>query len=161
MGCVVVVCICGWGRGSMWVRKSVRCRLRDVNGGAEHVAVQRGPVVWRVLPGEVRRRPAVVCPRQPLRHRDGHQLLPAQHRALLLRRRLVQPPAPALRHGPARIPQDRTLPRGHCPRSLPPVRFFSTTNYHYFYHYFYLPLTTSTSTSTSTSFHSSRLKKCH
>ena len=143
------------------VRRSLQPGVRDADGGTKHGIVRGRREVRRVLRDPVRGRPAMVRGRPALGGRDRHQLLPAQLGPAHRQWRVVQPSEAPLRHGPARIPQDRTLPRGHCPRSLPPVRFFSTTNYHYFYHYFYLPLTTSTSTSTSTSFHSSRLKKCH
>jgi hypothetical protein len=107
----------------VWVRQPLQPGVRHQHGGAEHGALQQRPQLRRLLRGAVRRgggrRPLVSA---GLRRGDGHQLLPAQQRAPVRRRRLVQPAARPLRHVAARVPAHRALQGWHCPRLLPQVR---------------------------------------
>jgi hypothetical protein len=111
-------------RRRLRLRQPVQPGVRREQRGAEHGAVQPGAELRRVLRDQVRgpARVAVVPPGEPLHPGDGHQLLPAQLRAALRRRRLVQPAPPPLRPRHAHVPPHRRVPRRHRPRHLPPVR---------------------------------------
>ncbi|AQK61888.1 Expansin-A6 [Zea mays] len=109
-------------RRRLRLRQPVQPGVRREQRGAEHGAVQPGAELRRVLRDQVRgpARVAVVPPGEPLHPGDGHQLLPAQLRAALRRRRLVQPAPPPLRPRHAHVPPHRRVPRRHRPRHLPP-----------------------------------------
>ncbi|XBI48542.1 hypothetical protein VPH35_112250 [Triticum aestivum] len=112
--------VCRWG---VRLREPLQHGVRLEHGGPEHGALQQRPQLRGLLRGAVRpgrhrgRRPPRLPPR--LHRGDGHQLLPAQLRRVLRRRRLVQPSPRPLRHVPARLPAHRALPGRHCPRLLP------------------------------------------
>ncbi|XBI26667.1 hypothetical protein VPH35_051319 [Triticum aestivum] len=100
------------------VRQPVRRGVRHADDGAEHRPLQQRRVLRGVLHDRVRHAQVADVQAGDLHHRHGHQLLPAQLRARRRQRRLVQPAAAALRHGPAGVGNHRCVQGRHRPRQL-------------------------------------------
>lgn len=102
----------------MWVRELVYKWIRDRHGSAELHIVQQRLCMRDMLPDQmlpIKR----VLPKRGVHHRDSHQPLPSELGRALGRRRVVQPPARALRHVEAGVHEDSRMEGGDSPGAVP------------------------------------------
>lgn len=89
----------------MWVRELVHKRIRDRHSGIKLHTLQQRLCLRDMLPNQmlpIKRVPQ----RRSVHDGDSHQPLPSELVSALRRRRVVQPPALALRHVEASLHED-------------------------------------------------------